>query len=1189
MESKVMGKTLAIFMVIAMITTGIAMLPGSTQAAGACTVSGQLKDDVTDANVGGVKVTITNATLSINKNVTSTSDGKFSVSVSQRGNYTLTFEKSTYRTKTTTLLNTTFVVVSNVTTANIGIQLLEPLPTVSGTIKELGSSALINDVEVTIKDGTSGVVLDQIKTVNGLFSAPVDTLLVDIYYKKNGYYDNNDEDVIIAAYGVTNVGTVFLEKIVPTPTIKVWGIVFADDGTDATLSGAIISISAGDEKWITSVSDDVGYFEMLAYPGNFQIKGALTGYSNYNPTWFNVPSDKSVRKDIYLEKTPAETQTIDGTIFMIDGITPIVGADIYLHSTDGKYLNHTVSNGTGVYVMKFYPPTGTVSFVLEVKKDNFFTNAATTGITATAHDKNVTLNAITLAHKVSGFISDLEDEKPLTNATVTIYSKDYLYTQTTKTIASGYYEFNVHNNSDFSVVVDAEGYQSEMKPADGIIADRYLEVGLHKSGSDIAKTTYTFVDWSRIQVTKKSIISVDNVTVRLNADRKFGMGDVGLVLNDGTLSPAEVQLWADYLVSKGAEKRDTKEFLTVNNTYYKLNTTNYGVSIQGAAGSVSDYSTIYINSTYNYTLTGEMTAPGTIKDPKSNIYTLVLNATYDTEFVDYTNDIILPITPRKFEMTRNITETNNVEVLGYNNPITVNPEIFTEDMEKVTMTIQLSRNGTANVKVLSGVYYVLNYTNYSVIVPMGPSAGTDTSITFSAEESTDKIGDISKANFTWNFGDLNNTVGYGIEAKHNFTSKDGELVVRLVITETGGNKTWRNTTVFVDSQNPNANISAVTTDSDNISYAPNILTVNEDLPVTFSGIRFTDAYGMSAETIDGLNSTDAITSGDGGEGIIEKWYWSWGEDDVSDETITKDGSNNITHTYNTPGTYTLNMIATDVVGRESKNATWTINVLDITAPVADFNIRNAAKTIVSEVIENKTFQYNASTTIDNLDELANLTFQWFFKIGSTTTSFNGTAIDYTFAKVGDFNVTLVATDKSGNHMNKTTLVHVNLAERPNILMKLGSMVFGAKTGTAGKAMTISVNITNDGKANATDIQTKFYIRNADGTDKEIGTTTTAFLGIGNTTSVSISWTPGKKGEFSIWANSTCAGEHSSQWWDNKIDDFSIQKITVKEAVWVMPAIIIGIVVVIVVVFFGMRYFMKSGTEKEATGEKRKKR
>lgn len=1174
-----MGKTMALFLAIAMIATGIAMLPAQTRAGELFTVTGTVVDDVTSQPVGGAKVTISNGTIS--KNITTLSTGVFTIYI-EPGNYTVLFEKVGYRDGNTTIAWAGFNQTSK--KAEIGTHSIVPLPTVTGKVLELGTTNTVSDVEVTI---TYGATVEQVKTVDGVFSSPVDSTLVDINFKKNGYYDNEMEGVTVGTYGVTNLGNIYIEKIVPTPTIKVWGYVF-EDGTTSRLADAIVSISAGDEKWITSVSDEYGYFEMLAYPGNFEIRGSLDGYSNSVPVWFTVTSDMAVRHDIYLEKIPAETLVLDGTVTG-DGVALVGEADVYLHSNDGKYVNHVQTVG-GDYTLNFYPGA---TFTLEVRKEGFFTYVHGTGITANA-TVNVDLDKIVPAHTLSGVVSEKKTNTPLEGATVTIYCTNRIYSNTTETLANGYFEFMVHDNSSFMIVADADGFQAEAKAVNSILADKYVEFDLYPSGTDVTETTYTFTSWNTIEVNEMQVLSVDNVSVKVNADRKYDMGPVGLSLNDWTIDAAnDVPAWEAYLVNKGVERKDTRQFLTVNNTYYMLNET-LDVTVEGADGvSVTAHTTIFINSTYTYTLTGSVSDPGALADADSYIYKLGFNATYDTVYMDNIDKIILPLSPVKYEMVSNVTETNNVEVTGYNDPITIDPMVYGGDMDVVTMTIEMSDNGTADAKVVSGNHYVLNstYDNYSVIVSLSPVSDVDTNVTFSAESSTDKVGDIERANFTWDMGD--GTTKYGMTVKYDYTlaTADGERVVRLVITETGGNKTYHNITVFVDSQNPEARISAVVTDSENVTFnaATSTLTVNEDRPIVFSGVKFSDAEGMGSETIVGWASTDEITGGDGGKGIIEKWYWSWGEDNVPDETITKSGSNNITHIYNTPGTYTLNMITTDVVSRESTNATWTVIVKDKTAPVGNYVIKNSAGTVVTEVIENGTFTYNASSTTDNFDKLANLTFDWFFDINGNVVNYTGQSISYTFTQAGDFNVTLKATDKAGNYLNKTEKIHVNLQERPNILMKVGSMVFSKNPGKAGDAMTISVNITNDGKANATDITTKFYIRNSDGTDDEIGTATTAFLGIGNTTTVSISWTPGKKGDYSIWANSTCAGEHSSQWWDNKINDFSVQKVTVDEAAWVLPVIIIAIVVVIIVVFVGMRYFMKSGTEADESGEKRKKR
>jgi len=497
-------------------------------------------------------------------------------------------------------------------------------------------------------------------------------------------------------------------------------------------------------------------------------------------------------------------------------------------------------------------------------------------------------------------------------------------------------------------------------------------------------------------------------------------------------------------------------------------------------------------------------------------------------------------------------------------------------------------NGTAMASIVNGDhYYVLNstYDNYIAIVAQGGSGGFDTTITFSAEDSTDIIGDINKANFTWDFGD--GTTGYGMEVEHNFTAVAGNTTVTLTITETGGNVTTRNIYVWIDSQTPSAGISVITTDADNVSDTGGVLTVNEDLPLVFSGIGFDGVEGMGAETITGTASADSIQSGDG-DGIIEKWFWSWGEEESPDETITMDGSNNITHTYKEPGTYYLNLITTDVVGHESTTANWTVNVIDKTAPLPAFNIVDNG-TVVTEVIEDVEYIYNASTTTDNIDDAADLTFTWVIDTSDGEVNYTGEIINYTFSQVGEFNITLFATDSAGNVANSTQIVHVNLGERPNILMKVGSLTFDPVKGTAGSSMKVSVNLTNDGDVDATNIKVTFYIRNADETDTEIGTTTISTLAAGADTEASITWTPGKKGEYSIWANSTCAGEHESQYWDNSITDFSTQTVTIAEASWVVPAIVIGIIAVVIVVFFGFRYFMQNSTESEKSGDKRKKR
>lgn len=1186
------ARAMALMMAIAMIATVIAAFPANTQAAGAWIVTGEVRNDVTGNVTSGVTVIIANSTATI-KNTTTDALGKFTLYIDAKEWYNLTFVKSGYKNKTTMHADTTFNETTQ--TAETGITLIEPLPQIYGTVRELGTTSGISNVDITIKNQTSGQVITHVTTsASGQFSQFIDANMISLYYKKDGYYDNANESIILPAHVITDIGYVYLEKVVPTPTVTIWGVIF-QNGTSTTLSGVVVSIHKGDEKWITAVSDSNGKYEMLAYPGSFQVKASLKGYyTNLSQDWLSVGLDNvAVRRDIFLDKTPVEPLTLTGTVS--DGVNPIQNAEVLLHSNDGKYLNLTSTDGAGAYSMMYYDS----SFKLEVRKDKNFTYVAPWDITNANNSVavNIVMQPIIQPWKLHGFVSDSATSRYIVGASLVLYDKTHLYTNSTTTGSNGHYEFMGHAGTSYILVVDANGYQSTVVDIGQMTQDTYKEVSLIPSLKIVTKTTFTFINWTTVNVMQNKTIIVDNVTTRVDAERRYGMGTLGLTLCDWTLTQTEVDSWTTDLERKGLEQKLTTDFFTLDKIHYKMNeSVAYDVTITSAVTTPSNitntFSTIYINSSYQYIV------DETLPDINATEHSLVLNATYDDSATNYSYNIILPLTPTKYEMTSNMTETINVDVTGYNDPIMIDTKENTgEDAETVEMTIKTSLNGTAKGKVTRGLYYELNnsFDNYTVLVRMGSSEPVNTTVTLSAEDSTDPIGDITRANYSWDFESDGVYDAWGIVAEHNFSSAS-QTMVMLKIVETGGNNTWQNLTVKVDGVGPSANIS-VDTSNANVTFDSGTLTTNEDLALTFNGMAFSDVEGTMPTFSGTGNSTDGLYIGNDGLGIIEKWFWAWGEDGVQNETVTMEGSNNITHTYSKPGQYTLIMNVTDVVGHVSSNAVWTVNVKDITDPTPEFTMINSTGVNVMEAIENEVFTFNASTSADNFDEVATMTFQWDFNSDGTIEG-TGVVYNYTFTNVADYNVTLVATDSAGNQNNLTRLVHSSIGKRPNLFMKFGTMKFGEETGTAGKDMTISVNITNDGQVDATDVSVKFYIRNEDGSDTEITGTVSMFSNTDNATvsdgiiasgenvTATIIWSPEKKGNYSLWANSSTSGEHSSQYWDNKIDDFDVQQITVNEAGWVMPVIILVVIVVIIVVFLGMRYFMRSKTETE-TDEGRK--
>src|SRR3989442_695149 len=143
--------------------------------------------------------------------------------------------------------------------------------------------------------------------------------------------------------------------------------------------------------------------------------------------------------------------------------------------------------------------------------------------------------------------------------------------------------------------------------------------------------------------------------------------------------------------------------------------------------------------------------------------------------------------PRGYEMTqKKVTGPITTTAWTW---VTVDPGLGT-GTSTIDMTVQRSRNGTARAMVAgpSGKFYVYDDTmkNYTAIV------AADTNITFSAEQSTDPIGNIRDANFTWRF--TNNTdrlnparIGYNITSTFNYSTsvlaQSNFFVVNLAIVE----------------------------------------------------------------------------------------------------------------------------------------------------------------------------------------------------------------------------------------------------------------------------------------------------------------------------------------------------------------------------------------------------------------------
>ncbi len=126
--------------------------------------------------------------------------------------------------------------------------------------------------------------------------------------------------------------------------------------------------------------------------------------------------------------------------------------------------------------------------------------------------------------------------------------------------------------------------------------------------------------------------------------------------------------------------------------------------------------------------------------------------------------------------------------------------------------------------------------------------------------------------------------------------------------------------------------------------------------------------------------------------------WSW---TFTGGTPSSSTAQNPTVTYNTAGTYTVTLVATNAAGSDSETKTGYIVVNAPQLPVADFT---ASPTTVEE-----------GSTVQFTDQTTNtpLSWSWSFPGGtpSTSTAQNPTV---TYNTVGTYNVTLTATNSAGS-------------------------------------------------------------------------------------------------------------------------------------------------------------------------------
>ncbi len=303
------------------------------------------------------------------------------------------------------------------------------------------------------------------------------------------------------------------------------------------------------------------------------------------------------------------------------------------------------------------------------------------------------------------------------------------------------------------------------------------------------------------------------------------------------------------------------------------------------------------------------------------------------------------------------------------------------------------------------------------------------------------------------------------------------------------------------------------------------------------------------------------------EGKIGAYRWDMDGDGEVDATGAT-----VEWTFSEPGNFTVDLIAVDQAGHESSNATMWVVVGDITSPEAVLEILDEDFQEAVSFMEGRSYYFDATASSDNFDALENLTFEWSFGDGNTTT---GSNVTHVYENFGDYDVTLNVTDVAGNVGNATRSLSVGVdpPTRPDLEIETDSLVIDPRSPEESTffgqvVVTIRLNVTNkEDRAIAEDVRVTFWaFRFGEEAGEPIfivptfdGDSTNNTLQPGDTKTVEFTWVTPAQGNYTLRVNVTDPREPEIF----KGPRNTVQtQIDVRQAGWKTPLTIAAIVGVI---------------------------
>jgi len=376
------------------------------------------------------------------------------------------------------------------------------------------------------------------------------------------------------------------------------------------------------------------------------------------------------------------------------------------------------------------------------------------------------------------------------------------------------------------------------------------------------------------------------------------------------------------------------------------------------------------------------------------------------------------------------------------------------------------------------------------------TVGLNTSVDFNSTVSDDVH---TALTYGWDFKD--GSASSETDDSHTFMD-EGVYNVSLTVTDAFGASSIANVEVTVDGTNPTSAFDIIVkTDVTDNGTAYNDTNANQGDTLVFNGSSSNDGMNVSASS----------------------YFWDYGDE-------TNGTGNPVSKTYETPGTYTISLTVTDAAGNNDTSSMPVI-IHDTERPSQvtfsfgyhTAGLNDTTKYFESSSKEGESTYFNASAT-DNVDNMSTMSFAWNFGDDSDNVSGMGemySNVSHIFESAGNYQVLLQVTDHAGNEAESYSYnLTVASKERPD--MWIADLSLSSTDVTEGSTVSITAELGVQGM-NVTDNFTISFYYNRDGTDTLISNYTMNGFTLGengtaNYTEISVSWTAGSSGTYSVWAS-----------------------------------------------------------------------